>query len=392
MMAVSVANRRKCLVTISVPLLLIREQDNPNARSADLVNMEETSSPAMTQKVNKRQLVREPKRSRVLAAYLGAVIALVVICLLSLGIGAKSMSFSELADVLVGSASAGNQQIVFGLRFDRTVTGLLVGAALGASGAIMQSVIRNPIADPGILGINAGAALGVAIGILCVGSAGAMTSIFFSLGGSIFAALFLFVCASLPSFRNSAVRITLCGVAFSALLAGITQTLILADENLLDQFRFWQVGSLSARPLSIAAWVAPLIIFGLIFAWLIGQRLNVLDLGDESSTALGARATKTRLGALLLVALLCGPATALAGPVAFVGFAVPHLVRLITGHDTKQVIRFSALVAPVLLLACDILGRVIGSGAEVQVGIMTAVIGSVLLMILILRRSSRNLS
>ena len=325
-------------------------------------------------------------------AYLGSAVALALILLLSLCLGAKPLSVSELLQVVQGTASAGDQQIVFSLRLERSINGLLVGAALGASGAMMQSVIRNPIADPGILGINAGAALGMAVGILVLGSAGAMASIAFSLGGAGAAALFLFACASLPSFRDSAVRITLCGVAFSAILAGITQTLILWDEDLLDQFRFWQVGSLAARPLEVAMWVAPLIFLGLLLSWLIGQRLNVLDLGDESSNALGAGAAKTRLGALLIVALLCGPATALAGPVAFVGFVVPHLVRLVLGHDSKQVIRFSAVLAPTLIIACDIVGRLIGHGAEVQVGIMTAIIGSLVLMILIIRPSTRKMS
>ncbi|WP_334121687.1 FecCD family ABC transporter permease [Glutamicibacter sp.] len=334
----------------------------------------------------------KPKTLSLTAGYVRTVLALAVVFLLSLCLGSKSLSISDLLQVINGTASTGDQQIVFGLRLARSINGVLVGLALGASGAIMQSVIRNPIADPGILGINAGAALGVAIGILVLGSAGMLASIAFSLGGAAIAALFLFACASMPSFRDSAVRITLCGVAFSAVLAGITQMLILSDEHLLDQFRFWQVGSLTARPIEAALWVGPIILFGTLLAWLIGQRLNILDLGDESSNALGASASWSRARALIVVALLCGPATALAGPVAFVGFAVPHLVRLVYGNNTKQVIRFSALLAPVLLLLCDIAGRLVGNGAEVQVGIMTAIIGSVMLIVLILRPSTKKLS
>lgn len=355
--------------------------------------MKNNSAPSYTDAIGVVQVGRSQElRLSLPVAYLGSVLALATILLLSLCLGSKPLSISDLLQVVQGTASAGDQQIVFSLRLERSINGLLVGAALGTSGAIMQSVIRNPIADPGILGVNAGAALGAAMGILALGSAGSMAIIVFSLGGSGMAALFLFACASLPSFRDSAVRITLCGVAFSAMLAGITQMLILSDEDLLDQFRFWQVGSLAASPLEAALWVAPLIIIGLLLSWLIGQRLNILDLGDASSNALGAGAAKTRLGALLIVALLCGPATALAGPVAFVGFAVPHLVRLVVGHDTKQVIRLSALWAPILLIACDIVGRIIGRGAEIQVGIMTAIIGSLILMILIVRPSTRKIS
>lgn len=256
----------------------------------------------------------------------------------------------------------------------------------------MQSVIRNPIADPGILGISAGASLGVASGIMLLGAAGLWVGLLSSLLGALLAAGFLFLCAMLPSFRSSAVRITLCGIAFSAVLAGITQGIVLTNDKVLDQFRFWQVGSLTARPLEAAAWVAPLVLAGLILSWLIGGKLNILDLGDDSAQSLGISVTMVRTGALLVVALLCGPATALAGPVAFIGFAVPHMVRLFIGHDTKQVIRFSALTAPSLLLICDIIGRLIGQGAEVPVGIVTAVLGSILLILLVAFSARRKLA
>ncbi|MFJ2620707.1 FecCD family ABC transporter permease [Glutamicibacter sp. NPDC087344] len=324
--------------------------------------------------------------------YLVCFAALAGCILLSLCLGSKLLSPAELWDVALGSASSGDQRIVWVLRLERTVTGIVVGAALGASGAIMQSVIRNPIADPGILGINAGAALGVACGIMLTGSAGMLASVGFGLVGAACVAAFLLLCAMLPVFRGSAVRLTLCGVALSALLAGITQLLMFSDEKLMDQFRFWQVGSLAARPMESVLWVAPLISLGLVLAWAVGGALNMLDLGDDSSQALGAGVLRTRIVALLAVALLCGPATALAGPIAFVGFAVPHLVRMVIGNDTKQVIRFSALAAPSMLLLCDIAGRLAGSGAEIQAGVVTSLFGALALVILVLRSSSRKLS
>ena len=333
-----------------------------------------------------------PSLNRIFVSYLVSIAVLVLLCLGSLALGSKSLSLSDLLALSGGDGSTADRLIVFDLRFSRTVNALLVGAALGASGAIMQSVIRNPIADPGILGISAGASLGVASGIMLLGAAGLWIGLLSSLLGALLAAGFLFLCAMLPSFRSSAVRITLCGIAFSAVLAGITQGIVLTNDKVLDQFRFWQVGSLTARPLEAAVWVAPLVVAGLLLSWLIGGKLNILDLGDDSAQSLGISVTRVRTGALLVVALLCGPATSLAGPVAFIGFAVPHIVRLFIGHDTKQVIRFSALTAPFLLLICDIIGRLIGQGAEVPVGIVTAVLGSILLMLLVAFSARRKLA
>ncbi|MHC6175982.1 FecCD family ABC transporter permease [Glutamicibacter sp. X7] len=313
------------------------------------------------------------------------LLALSLSCLLSLTLGAKTLSVAELWEIWVGRGSAGDSKIVFELRMDRTLNGLLAGAALGASGAILQSVIRNPIADPGILGINAGAALGVAAGISLTGGLGLVAGVGFALLGSALVALVLFICAALPAFRQSPVRLALCGVALAALLAGVTNLLVLSDEKLLDQFRFWQVGSLAARPAEAASWIAPWLIGGLCLAGLVARRLNVLDLGDDAATAMGAGAPRTRLLGLGAVAMLCGPATALVGPIAFVGFLVPHLVRLWIGNNSARVLGLSILIGPIFLLGCDILGRLIGFGAEIQVGVITGVVGALSLMGMLLR-------
>lgn len=328
---------------------------------------------------------------RTLLTALIAVAALLICVILSLSIGAKSIPPLDVARALLGQGDTNVIAIVGQLRLSRTVLGLICGAALGLAGVLMQAVTRNPIADPGILGVNAGASLGVVIGIMLTGALGVQSTMAFAMVGAALAATAVMVLASGRAGAGSPVRLTLSGVALAAILAGVTNALVLGSESVLDAFRFWQVGSLTARPVDEAVALLPLIAVGILIALLLGGPLNALALGDDSARALGAHPARIRVITLIALTILCGGATALAGPISFIGLLAPHLVRGFTGPDLRRLIPMSMVVAPVLMLVSDILGRIIGGGAEVSVGVVCAFLGAPVLIVLLRSRGARSI-
>ena len=322
----------------------------------------------------------------------GALILLSITIILSFSLGAKSIPPVDVIQALLGRGEDNILAIVGQLRMSRTVIGLISGCALGLAGALMQAITRNPIADPGILGVNAGAALGVVVGILLTGSLGVTSTMAFAMVGAALAAGAVMLLSSSYAGASSPVRLTLSGVALAAILSGVTNAVVLSDESVLDTFRFWQVGSLTSRPVAEAATFLPIIAVGIVIALFMGAPLNALALGDDSAVALGSNPVRTRLVGLLAVTILCGGATALAGPISFVGLLAPHLVRRFTGPDLRRLIPLAMIVAPTILLLSDILGRLLGSGSEVPVGILCAFIGAPLLIILLRSRRSRSIS
>lgn len=321
-----------------------------------------------------------------------ALAVLFITVVLSFSLGAKSIPPFEVAQALLGQGQENIVAIVGQLRLSRTVIGLISGCALGLAGTLMQAITRNPIADPGILGVNAGAALGVVVGILLTGALGVTSTMAFAMIGAAVAAGAVMVLSSSYAGASSPVRLTLSGVALAAILSGVTNAIVLTDESILDTFRFWQVGSLTSRPVAEAAMFLPIIIVGIVLALFLGGPLNALALGDDSAVALGSNPARIRLVGLLAVTILCGGATALAGPISFVGLLAPHLVRRFTGPDLRRLIPLAMLVAPIILLLSDILGRLIGGGSEVPVGIMCAFVGAPLLIVLLRRGRSRSIS
>jgi iron complex transport system permease protein len=327
-------------------------------------------------------------RSARLAAGLVACLAvLVFVSLLSVAVGAKSIPLGTVVDALFAD-DTGNPDhlIVRSLRVPRTVIGLLVGAALGAAGTTMQGLTRNPLADPGILGVNAGAALFVVIGIYSFGVTSLLGYVWFAFAGAAVASVIVYSLGSLGREGATPVKLALAGAALTAMLGSITTAVLLADVETLDQFRFWIVGSLAGRMSTIAVSVAPFIGVGLVLALACGPMLNTLALGDDVARGLGARIGWTRVAGATCIVLLCGAATAAAGPIAFVGLAVPHIARAITGPDFRWVMPYSMVLAPILLLGADVTGRVIARPGEVQVGIVTAVIGAPVFIALVRSR------
>ena len=278
-----------------------------------------------------------------------------------------------------------NHLVVRELRLPRTIVGVLVGAALGVSGAVMQAVTRNPLADPGVLGVNAGASFAVVLAIWAFDVSNVLGLVWFAFLGAVVVSVVVYALGSVGRGGATPVRLALSGAALSSLLFALTRAVTLLDEATLDQFRFWAVGSLSGRDSSVVTSVVWFIVVGLALAAALTRPLNAIGLGDDAAAGLGIKVGLTRAVAGLTIVLLCGAAVAAVGPIAFVGLVIPHAVRAVVGPDQRWLMIGCALAGPVLLLACDALGRVIARPGEVQVGIMTAAIGGPAFVFLVRR-------
>ncbi|MFI2211208.1 FecCD family ABC transporter permease [Streptomyces sp. NPDC020141] len=316
---------------------------------------------------------------------LAAAVLLAAICVLSLSTGARNIPFQVVWDVLVHGRGGEEGFVVKELRVPRTVLGLLAGAGLGLAGALMQGLTRNPLADPGLLGVNNGASAAVVVAISLLGIGSPIGYVWFAFLG---AAATYTVVYLLGSTGRAATpdRMVLAGAAINASLIAFVTAVVLHDVRTFDKFRFWAVGSLVGRDMDVAYQVGPLILLGVIVALALARPLNALALGDETGRALGAHTERTRVAGALAVALLCGGATAAAGPIAFVGLAVPHIVRMVTGPDQRWVMTYSLLLAPVLLLGADVAGRLLAAPGELEAGIVTAFLGAPVFIALSRRR------
>jgi iron complex transport system permease protein len=317
----------------------------------------------------------------------GALAVLCVVTVVSVAVGSKSIPVGTVLEALVAyDPSSNDHLVVHDLRLPRTLVGLMVGVALGLAGAVMQGVARNPLADPGILGVSAGASLFVVLAIYWFGIGSLSGYVWFSFVGAAVTAVFVYLVGSMGREGTTPVKLALAGAAVSALLASITTAILLIDLATFDQFRFWAVGSLAGRDTAIASQMAIWVLVGTVMAMVSGRVLNALALGDDVARSLGQRVGAARVFSAAAVVLLVGAATAAAGPIAFVGLTVPHVARAITGPDYRWILPYSAVLAPILLLGSDVIGRVIARPGEVQVGIVTAVIGAPLFVALVRRR------
>lgn len=316
------------------------------------------------------------------AGLVAAVALLAAVAVLSIVVGAKQL---PLADVWSGLLDPNSTEyaVVHQMRLPRTLLGLLAGAALGVAGAVMQALTRNPLADPGLLGINAGASAAVAtaafLGVTALGG-----YVWFALLG---AALVTAVVYAVGGGRTATpARLALAGAALNATCYSYVSAVMLLDSASLDRLRFWTVGSLATAESATVTRVLPFLLAGLLFALATARPLNALALGDDTARALGARPALIRVAVIVAITLLCGATTAACGPIVFVGLLVPHLVRALTGPDLRWLLPYCAVLAPVLLLGADVLGRVLGRPGELQVGMVTAVLGGPLFLWLVVRR------
>ncbi|PPB49250.1 iron ABC transporter permease [Arthrobacter pityocampae] len=330
-------------------------------------------------------------RGQTLGKLLLTTLILGLACLASLTIGARPVSIPTMLEAVTAFDAANGDHAVVLSRVPRTVVGLLVGAALATAGAALQGIARNPLADPGILGINAGASLAVVVGIYLFGLSSASSYLWFAFAGAGAAAVAVYAVASLGRDGATPVKLALAGAALAAGLGSLTSAVLVSSQETLDAFRFWQVGTLAGRGWDVIGAVAPFLAVGLVLTLVTGRVLNSLALGDDVARGLGQNVPLARAVTAVGVVLLCGSAVAAAGPIAFVGLVIPHLVRLLVGSDYRWILPFSALLGPVLLLGADIVGRVVLPPSEVQVGIMTAVLGAPVFIWLVRRRRMAEL-
>lgn len=308
---------------------------------------------------------------------------LAIVAVASIAIGAKSLSVPEVWHGLFEDSGT-YADVVVADRLSRTVLGLLVGAALGLSGAVLQALTRNPLADPGLLGINAGASAAVVTAISFLGVTSLSGYVWFAfLGAAAVGAVVWFLGGSRGA---TPVRLALAGTAISAALYGYLQAVMILDNAALNRMRFWTVGSLSSATGSTITQVLPFLLAGSVLALALARPLNAVAMGDDTAKALGANLNRTRALSMLAATVLSGAATAACGPIVFVGLMVPHVVRSFTGPDLRWILPYATILSPVLLLGSDVLGRIVARPAEVQVGIVTALIGGPVFIFLVRRR------
>ncbi|HSL38666.1 MAG TPA: iron chelate uptake ABC transporter family permease subunit [Arthrobacter sp.] len=335
--------------------------------------------------------VAVPARGPRVLWLLAAVVVLALVTLASFAIGARGLALDTVWQALTRFDPADGDHAVVHARIPRTVLGLLAGAALGLAGAAMQGVARNPLADPGIIGINAGAALAVVTGIYVFGVSSLTGYIWFAFVGAAAAAVVVYLIASLGRDGATPVKLALAGAALSAGLFSLMNVILVSSRDTLDRFRFWQVGGIAGRDWSVILPGLPFLLLGAVIVLATGRILNNLALGDDIARGLGQRVGLARGITALGIVLLCGSATALAGPIGFVGLIIPHAVRFLTGPDYRWILPFSLVLAPALLLTADVIGRVILLPGEVPAGIMTALVGAPVFVWLVRRSKGAGL-
>lgn len=324
---------------------------------------------------------------------MGRAIGLVVASLVllaaiatSIAVGSLDIPLGDVPRLVFDPDDSDPARVVQDSRIPRTAVGLLVGAALGVAGALVQALTRNPLGDPGILGINAGAAAGVVVAIALFGAGGASAWVWPALAGAAIAAVVVDLLGRGPRGEHDPVRLVLAGVAVTFVLIAAVHAIAVLDASVLGEYRVWQVGELAGRPLSSTLTLAPFVMAGLVLAGLAAPALNVLALGDDTGRGLGADPARTRAMVAVAVVLLCGAATAAAGPIGFVGLVVPHAARAVVGADQRWMVAYCAVLAPAFVLAADVLGRVVDRPDEIEVAVVTAIVGAPVLVAIARRR------
>nr|WP_281372089.1 iron ABC transporter permease [Modestobacter versicolor] len=308
----------------------------------------------------------------------------------SVAIGSREVGWSDIVAALGGSAE-GLDQAAVAKRIPRTLLAVVVGAALGLSGAVMQGVTRNPLADPGVLGINMGASLAVVVGLAWFGLFSATSIIWTAIAGAAVAAVFVYAVGSLGRGGATPLKLALAGAATSAALTSFITAVALPRGDIAGNVQSWQVGGVGGAGYESIRQVLPFLVVGFVLSLLSARSLNSLALGDELAAGLGERVVLVRGVAAGGAVLLCGAATAVAGPIGFVGLVVPHLCRLLVGVDHRWLLPFSALTGACLLVAADVLGRIVARPSEIDVGIITALIGAPFFMAIVRRQKVREL-
>lgn len=333
--------------------------------------------------------LRRPVALR-LAWLVGLAVVVAALCVASVAFGVREVPLGDIFAGLAGGTDGVAQAAVVA-RLPRTALALLVGAALALSGATMQAVTRNPLADPGILGVSGGAALAVVIGIAFFGISDPYAFIAIAILGSAAAAVFVYTVGSLGRGGATPLKLALAGAAASAAFMSLVSAVLLPRIDIAESFRFWQIGGVGGATWDRITTIAPVLVVGAVIVFACARGMNSLALGDDVAAGLGEHVFRTRLVASAGAVILCGAATAIAGPIAFVGLVIPHFCRLLVGTDHRWLLPFSALAGAGLLVAADVIGRIVARPEEIEVGILTAFIGAPFFIWIVRRQKVREL-
>ncbi|WP_318152764.1 FecCD family ABC transporter permease [Microbacterium helvum] len=343
----------------------------------------------------RRASTRPVGARRRVAVLVVAIVAVVLAVVVSLSFGSRPVSVAQIVDGIAswlrGETAADIGAIAVQSRVPRTVLALLAGAALALAGALMQAITRNPLADPGILGVNTGAALAVVIGIAFLGTSSALGYLGLALVGAFVTAFFVYFVGSVGPGGTTPIKLALAGAATTAALSSLVAAILLPRQAVMDEFRYWQIGNVGRADWETMGIVVPVIAVGVVIALLCATSLNALALGDDVAVGLGVHVGRIRLVAAVAGVTLCAAVTAVAGPIGFVGLMVPHAVRLLVGSDQRWLLPLSALGGAVLLTLSDTIGRVIGAPGEVEAGIITAFLGAPVLIAIARRTRLRGM-
>ncbi|MFJ9029152.1 FecCD family ABC transporter permease [Streptomyces sp. NPDC102274] len=316
-----------------------------------------------------------------------AVVAVLLSILLSLAVGARAVAPSAVVDALLHGGHSDDAEVIRQLRVPRTLIGLMVGAALALAGTVLQGITRNPIADPGILGISQGSSVGVVLAIAFAGVHTLSGYVWYAFAGAAVASVAVYAIASGGRGGATPVKLALGGAAINALLVSVTMGVLTTNAATLDEFRFWQVGSIAGRDAEVAGQVWPFLLLGTVLVISVARGLDALALGEDVAKGLGQNVAAVRIVGGLGATVLTGMAVAAAGPIAFIGLAVPHIARAIVGSDHRWVLPMAALIGPVMLLVSDVIGRILFPPSEVPAGVMTALLGVPFLVTLVRRKA-----
>jgi iron complex transport system permease protein len=325
------------------------------------------------------------RRARLTGGLLILLVLLAVVAVLSIAVGARAIAPADVWSALLAPGGTDDDVVVRALRLPRTALGVVVGLALGVAGALIQGHTRNPLADPGLLGVSAGAAFAVSLAVFAFGVTSVAGSVWFALAGALLASVVVFVLGTMGDGGGSPVTLALAGAAVTALLGALTSALVLMDSTALDTYRFWVVGSLVGRGEGVLVQVLPFVAVGLLLAAVNAPALNTLQMGEDVARGLGQRIGLARAGGVAAVTLLTGAAVSVSGPIAFVGLVVPHVARAVTGPDHRWLLPYSGLLGAVLLVAADVLGRVLARPGELPVGLVLAFVGAPFFIALVRR-------
>lgn len=336
---------------------------------------------------------RHGRRGAVLrsAGLLASLPILAVAVLLSLGVGSVTIPWGTTIEAFTAFDGSNEHLIVRSLRLPRTVIGLGVGASLAVAGVAMQAITRNALASPTVLGVNAGASFAIVTAVFLLGVFTPGMYVWFAFAGAFAVSVLVYAISAVGRGGATPVKLALAGAVVTALLGSWISAILVFNQRTLDEVRFWLAGSLAGRELAVFVQVLPFMAVGLVAMLAMTRQFNTIALGEQVAAALGQNTMLVRVVTTVLVVLLAGAAVAAAGPVAFVGLAVPHAVRTVVGPDHRWLVPYAAIYGPVLLLCSDVLGRIVMRPSEIQVGIVTALVGAPVLVHLVRKRELADL-